>query len=124
VYAQWVATLEASYQLVWGLSLAPADRALCEQFGYDSDVFFLFLAGCYRVNVVDEEAVGGSVARGQYELQRAVTGGAATQLRREASRSRPGRSAAFALCARITWAGDTVAYLSGGRLENIRLLLR
>jgi phosphatidate cytidylyltransferase len=113
VYAQWVATLQTSYQLVWGLSLHRQIGRLASSLGTSQDVFFLFLLGVTALTLFTKrplvEALPAATISSGGLLLVALPLSFAVRLHGWSGEGP--RLLLFALA--ITWAGDTVAYFVG-----------
>lgn len=116
VYAQWVATLESSYQLVWGLSLHRQIGRFASSLGTTQDVFFLFLLGVTALTLWAKrplvEALPAASMSSSGLLLVALPLSFAVRLHGHGVEGP--RLLLFALT--ITWAGDTVAYFVGRAL--------
>src|SRR5450432_158160 len=116
VYAQWVATLESSYQLVWGLSLHRQIGRFASSLGTTQDVFFLFLLGVTALTLWTRrplvEALPAASMSSSGLLLVALPLSFAVRLHGHGVEGP--RLLLFALT--ITWAGDTVAYFVGRAL--------
>ena len=113
VYAQWVATLEASYQLVWGLSLHRQIGRFASSLGTTQDVFFLFLLGVTALTLwtkrpLVETLPAASISSSGLLL---IALPLSFAVRLHGWNGAGPRLLLFALA--ITWAGDTVAYFVG-----------
>jgi phosphatidate cytidylyltransferase len=113
VYTQWVATLQASYQLPGGLSLHRTIGRFANGLGATQDVFSLFLLGVTLLTLWTKrplvEALPAAGISSSALLLVAFPLSFAIRLH-GGSREGP-RLLLFALV--ITWAGDTVAYFVG-----------
>jgi phosphatidate cytidylyltransferase len=113
VYAQWVATLQTSYQLAWGLSLHRQIGRFASSLGTSQDVFFLFLLGVTVLTLFTKrplvEAIPAASISSSGLLLVALPLSFAVRLHGWSDEGP--RLLLFALA--ITWAGDTVAYFVG-----------
>jgi phosphatidate cytidylyltransferase len=113
VYAQWVVTLQASYQLGWGVSLHREIGRFANSLGTTEEVFFLFLLGVTALTLWTKrplvEALPAAGISSSALLLVAFPLSFAVRLH-GLSAEGP-RLLLFALV--ITWAGDTVAYFVG-----------
>ncbi len=122
VYAQWVATLQASYQLVWGLSLHRQIGRFASSLGTTQDVFFLFLLGVTALTLWTKrplvEALPAASMSASGLLLVALPLSFAVRLHGHGSEGP--RLLLFALA--ITWAGIPSPISWDVRSESIRLL--
>jgi len=125
VYAQWVATLEASYQLVWVLSLHRQIGRFANRFGVRlRTFFFLFLLGVTALTLWTKrplvEALPAASMSSSGLLLVALPLSFAVRLHGHGLEGRGFCS----LRSQSLGQATPLHILSGGRLENIRLLLR